>query len=124
MASGRVGNTSPQQVGVDALPRLRHAGARLAVDGLQAHPAHQPPHPMATEGPALPAQVPTHLPTAVEGMCEVQLVDAPLQPQRLRARRPGPVVPRGAAHAQQPALLPQAGAPRTGPDQRQALRAA
>ena len=52
--------------------RIRHRGARLAVDRLQP----QPPHPVTPRRYPFPRQMPGQLPTAVERILQVQLVDA------------------------------------------------
>ena len=53
------------------------ARARLAVDRLQAHLAHQPPHLVPAGRIAFPLQMPAHLPGPVKRMRRVQLVHPP-----------------------------------------------
>ena len=60
----RYGYTPALRAGV---PRVRRAGARLAVDRLHVHQPHQPPHPVPSGDDALAAQMPRHLPAAVDG---------------------------------------------------------
>ena len=83
---------SPQQVGVYAVPGLRLARARLAMDRLQPHLSHQPPYPVPARHQPLPPRMAAHLPTAIKRVRDVQLVDAPLQRQRRRVGLPRAVV--------------------------------
>ena len=83
-----------QQVRVDVVIRLRVARARLAVDRLQAHQAHQALDSTAPRRHALAPQVARHLPTAVERVLERQGVHPPQQRQVLRALSPRRVVHR------------------------------
>ena len=64
------------------------AGSRRLVDGLQAHETHQPPHPVTARLDPLAPQVPGHLSGAVKWILQEQFVDAPHQPQVLRALTP------------------------------------
>ena len=88
--------------------RVRDAGARLAVDRLQAQQPHQPPHPVPTDGHPLTRQMAYHLPSAVERVLQVQLIDAPHQRQVRRALADRRVVQRRAAQSKQGALPAQA----------------
>lgn len=107
---------TPQQVGVDAVPGLRLAGARLEADRLQARPSHQLPHAVPAGHDPLPPQVATHLPAAVERALQVQLADAPLQRQRGWIGRLRPAVARRPARRQQLELPAQARGRRLRPD--------
>ena len=93
-----------QQVRVHAVLRVGHAGARLAVDRLHAHPPHETTHAVPSGNHALAAQMPRHLPAAVERMLQMQLVQAAHQRQFRRAFAQRLVVLRGTAHAHQRAL--------------------
>ena len=68
---------------------------------------HQPPHPVPPGGHALAAQMPHHLPAAVERVLQVQLVQPAHQRRVLRALALRRVVLRRPAHAEQFALAGQ-----------------
>ena len=87
-----------QQVGIHPVLRVGHAGARLAVDCLHRHQAHQPPHPVPPADHALATQMAHHLPTAVERIRKVQLVKPAHQCQVLRTLAQRRVVLRRPAH--------------------------
>ena len=65
------------------MPAPGHAQPRLGVNGLQAHDAHQPLHPLAVDRLPLPDQPGGQLPAAVKRVGRVLLVDEPHQPQVL-----------------------------------------
>ncbi len=66
----------PQQIRINPVLRVWSAGSRRLVDGLQAHEAHQAANPVTAGRDTLPPQLAYHLPAAVEGIFEKQLVDA------------------------------------------------
>ena len=43
-----------EQVGINPVLGMRHAGLRRPIDGLQSHQPHQTPHPMTADAHALP----------------------------------------------------------------------
>ena len=102
-----VDRQTAQQVRVNPVLGVGHAGARLPVDRLHAHQPHQTAHPVPADDHALAAQMARHLPAAVECMLQVQLVQPAHQRQVLRALPKRLVVLRRATHAEQPALARQ-----------------
>jgi hypothetical protein len=74
--------------GSGVLPR----GVRLLVDRLQAHLEHEPSHPLAVHGIALPPQPAGHLPRSEDRVRQVRLVDHPHQLEVLVRLRLGTMV--------------------------------
>jgi hypothetical protein len=84
------------------------AGSRRLINRLQSHQAHQAADPVTADTNTLPPQLAHHLPAAVEGVFEKQLVDATHQCQVLRAISHGRVIERGSADRQKFALMAHA----------------
>jgi site-specific DNA recombinase len=95
-----------QQVRVNPVPPAGGAQLRLGVDRLQAHPPHQPLHPLAVDLLPLRDQPLRQPPTTEEGVGGVLLVDQPHQPQVLRRLGRRLIVQAGAGQPQQFALPP------------------
>jgi hypothetical protein len=79
----------PQQIGIDAVLRMRLAGLRRLVDRRQTDLAHQPPNPLAAHAPALAAQVPRHLAGAIPRRFHERLIDDAHQLEVLEALASG-----------------------------------
>ena len=102
----------PQQVGIDPVLRMRHAGVRLLADRGQTHPAHQPGHPGAGNPVPQPVQVARYLPRSVTRTFQERLADPagspcfrqPHQRQRRRALACQPAIVARAADPGQRAL--------------------
>lgn len=84
--------------------RMRHRGPRPLVDRRQSHPGHQPPHPLAADGVALPAEVTRQLARSVPGRLQELRINQPHQLQVQRRFALGPVVETRAADRDQLAL--------------------
>ena len=118
---GTIHRHIPQKIRINPVRRVRRAGSRRLVDGLQAHEPHQPPNPVTAGRDAFPPQLACHLAAAVEGIFEKQLVDAAHQRQSLRALPLGRIIERGPADRNKPALTAQAQARAIGRDHRLAF---
>ena len=110
-----------EQIGINPVRRVRRAGSRRLVDGLQAHEAHQTANPVTTDAVTLPPQLADHLTGAVERILQKQLVDPTHQRQVLRALALEDVIERGPADRKKAALTAQAQVGVVAPDHRLAF---
>ena len=101
--------------------RMPHAGLGRPVDRFQTHEAHQPADAVAADRNAVAAQLSHHLPAAVKGIAQEQLVDSAHQRQILRALPVRRVVERRPADRENLALPAQAQARAGGRDHRLAI---
>ena len=63
---GPVDRQPLEQIGVNPVLRMRCAGSRRLIDGLQAHQSHQAAHPMTADTDTFPPQLADHLAAAVK----------------------------------------------------------
>ena len=73
-----------EKIGINSVRRMRHAGPRRLVNGLQPHQAHQTPNPVATDANAVAPQLARHLAGTLKRILQKQLVDPTHQRQILR----------------------------------------
>src|SRR5215203_202525 len=93
-----------EQIRVHPVLGMRQAGPRFLINRHQAHGAHEAANAMATDTPALPAQVAGHLPRAVPGCLQELGIDLAHEREiGLALAGRGSVIAR-ACDAEQPAL--------------------
>src|SRR6202142_4590269 len=97
-----------QQVGINRRPACRDTRARLAVQRLDPHQAHERAHVPAPDLMALTLQLRRDFAGPVERRLQVQLVHPAHQLQIPRRDRPRPVVRARTGHIQQLGLAPHA----------------
>lgn len=78
---GPIDRQPAQQIREDRMRRVLPGEVGLSVYRLQAHQTHEPLHPLAVHGVALPAQPAGHLARAEERIRQIGLVDHPHQAQ-------------------------------------------
>jgi len=104
---GTIHRHIPEQIGINPVRRVGRAGLGRLVDRFQTHEAHQAPNPVTPGTEAVAPQLTHHLPAAVEGAAQKQLVDTAHQSQILRTLALRRVIERRPADREKAALTAQ-----------------